>query len=76
MEYCYECYKSEDGICVNCVERWNVCMNCIAYADMGDQCENCRTMGDEGVCMTTDLESARDYIEENDEFYRIQEEAY
>jgi hypothetical protein len=33
-------------------------------------------MGDEGVCMTTDLESARDYIEENDEFYRIQEEAY
>jgi len=71
-EYCYECYKAEDGICSECALDFNVCLNCVIYAGPGELCANCETMGDEGCCMMMDRDAAREYIETIWEFFEIQ----
>lgn len=67
-ERCYFCFIDELGICEECMDKYNYsnfCLNCIAYGN-GDLCQNCLTMGDEGVSMEYDLHRIISWIIRND----------
>jgi hypothetical protein len=72
---CRDCFDSEDGICSPCSVEWGYCLNCIYYGN-GGLCTNCRILGDEGVCLEFDLQMIFTWIEYNDEYFTIQEQAY
>lgn len=64
--YCEDCYADEDGMCLQCCEKYNICANCVAYGD-GGSCLNC--LEDEGVDLGYFMTLVRDWIVINDEFF-------
>ena len=72
LSYCILCFYDEDGLCNDCTEDFNVCINCIAYGE-GNLCANCES-SDEGICLDNDLQRALQYISENDEYFEKRKE--
>lgn len=67
--FCVFCFYNENGICRNCSSRMKVCMNCVVYGIDGNPCQNCESMGDEGIDLTFDLVSVLDYINRNRQYF-------
>jgi hypothetical protein len=67
FRYCYDCIETEDGLCNECVEYYNVCLNCVAYGD-GSVCENCEK--DESICLDYDIAEILEFIERNYTYFQ------
>ena len=68
ISICDDCFNDETGICLGCIDRFNVCSNCIWYGD-GNLCDNCASEEDEGIDIVyirqNTLDTALDWIELN-----------
>lgn len=70
--FCYECKISDIRICNDCANKKDICLNCIAYGD-GDYCSNCIQSyeRDEGIDMKNDLYVGFEWIERNNNFWKL-----
>ena len=66
VEFCENCYNDEDGMCINCCEKYNVCANCVAHGD-GGLCLNC--LPDEGIDLGYFMSLVHEWIGANRNFF-------